>query len=278
MEHVYVQMMHLLAGHPAWALVVIFSAAFLEAVAFIGTFVPGGTVMFMSGALVGAGALSFGWSFACALAGAVAGDGLSYWLGSRFKTTIIQMWPFRTYPKILEKGHTFFVKHGAKSIVFARFIGPLRAVVPVVAGMFGMRPAPFYAINVASALLWAPAHILPGIVFGASVQLAGAVSFRLAIILAVLVGVVWLTLCGTRFLSRHTVKWASRARFRLSAWARNRTGRTSSLVLRLLSFDRAMLAITVTASAVVLVCSAVSFRVFREVLNAAPFLQIDVSV
>ncbi|WP_168787501.1 VTT domain-containing protein [Paraburkholderia aromaticivorans] len=278
MEHAYVQLMNLLAGHPAWTLIVIFSAAFLEAVAFIGTFVPGSTLMFMSGALVGTGALNLGWSLACALVGAVAGDGLSYWLGSRFKTTIVQMWPFRTYPKVLEKGHVFFVRHGAKSIVFARFIGPLRAVVPVVAGMFGMRAVPFYAINVGSALVWAAAHMLPGIVFGASVQLAGAVSFRLVIILGGLVGVVWLTLRVTRFLLRHIMNWASKARFRLLAWAGNRPGRTGSLMLRLLSLDRAMVVITMTASAVVVVCGGVAFRVLRDVISAAPFLQVDVSV
>lgn len=86
MEHAYAHLMHLLSGHPVWALVVIFLAAFLEAVAVIGTFIPGSTAMFLGGALVGTGSLNLGWTLGCALAGAVAGDALSYWLGSRFKT------------------------------------------------------------------------------------------------------------------------------------------------------------------------------------------------
>ncbi|CAN7600221.1 DedA family protein [Caballeronia sp. LjRoot29] len=132
MEHAYVQLLHVLAGHPSWTLAVVFLAAFLESIAVIGTFIPGSTAMFLASALVGTGSLNLGGLFGCAIAGAVGGDGLSYWLGSRYKATIVQLWPFRTHPQVLEAGQKFLAKHGAKSIVFARFIGPLRAIVPVV--------------------------------------------------------------------------------------------------------------------------------------------------
>jgi membrane protein DedA with SNARE-associated domain len=65
MEHAYVQLLHVLAGHPGWTLAVVFLAACLEAIAVIGTFIPGSTAMFLAGALVGTGSLSLGWSFAC---------------------------------------------------------------------------------------------------------------------------------------------------------------------------------------------------------------------
>src|SRR5580704_12364418 len=114
MEHAYIHLLHLLAGHSAWTLTVVFLAAFLESVAVIGTFVPGSTAMFLAGALVGTGSLNLGWLFACALAGAIAGDGISYWLGRRYRGTIVQLWPFRTHPKILEAGHQYFAQHGAR--------------------------------------------------------------------------------------------------------------------------------------------------------------------
>jgi membrane protein DedA with SNARE-associated domain len=123
MEHAYVHLLHLLAGHPAWTLTVVFLAAFLEAIAVIGTFFPGNTAMFLAGAVVGTWSLNLGWVLAWAIAGAVAGDGMSYWLGSRYKDRIVQVWPFRTHPQVLDAGHSFFEKHGAKSVVFARFIG-----------------------------------------------------------------------------------------------------------------------------------------------------------
>jgi undecaprenyl-diphosphatase len=119
---------------------------------------------------------------------------------------------------------------------------------------------------------------LPGIVFGASIQLAGAVSFRLVVILAVLVGLVLVTLWVTRVPLQRAVHWASVARRPLSVWANNREGPAASLMRRLLNFDRAALAITMTASAVALLCAGVFFRVLRDVIGAAPFLQIDVSV
>src|SRR6202795_4068599 len=114
MEHAYVKLLHVLAGHPGWTLAVVFLAPFLEAIAVIGEFIPGVTAMFLAGALVGTGSLSLGWSFACAIAGAVAGDGMSYWVGSRYKARIVQMWPFRTHPQVLDAGNEFFAKHGAK--------------------------------------------------------------------------------------------------------------------------------------------------------------------
>ncbi|MDE2611278.1 MAG: hypothetical protein KGL61_17005, partial [Burkholderiales bacterium] len=57
MEHFYLHFLHGLAGHPHWAEAVVFLASLLESVAFIGTFIPGSTTLFLAGALVGAGAL-----------------------------------------------------------------------------------------------------------------------------------------------------------------------------------------------------------------------------
>ncbi|CAB3772328.1 hypothetical protein LMG29542_06855 [Paraburkholderia humisilvae] len=68
MEHTYFRLLHLLAGHPAGSLMVIFLAAFLEALAVIGTFIPGSTAIFVAGALVGTGALSLEWVLACTIA------------------------------------------------------------------------------------------------------------------------------------------------------------------------------------------------------------------
>src|SRR4051812_44419352 len=132
MEHAYIHLLHQLAGHSAWMLAVVFLAAFLEAIAVIGTFIPGSTAMFLAGTLTGTGSLSLGWVFVWAIVGAIAGDGMSFWLGSRYKERIIQLWPFRRHPELLDAGNRFFHKHGAKSVVLARFIGPLRAIVPVV--------------------------------------------------------------------------------------------------------------------------------------------------
>src|SRR5258708_5991855 len=160
MEHAYIHLLHLLAGHPAWMLTVVFLAAFLEVIAVIGTFIPGSTAMFLAGALAGTGSLSLGWVFLWAIAGAIAGDGMSFWIGGRYKDRIVQFWPFRTHPQILDAGHRFFQKHGAKGVGFARFVAPLRAIVPVVAGLVGLAPLRFSGLHGPSAVVWAPAPVL----------------------------------------------------------------------------------------------------------------------
>jgi membrane protein DedA with SNARE-associated domain len=278
MEHAYIHYLHQLAGHPAWMLAIVFLASFLEAIAVIGTFIPGSTAMFLAGALAGTGALSLGWVFLWAIAGAIAGDGMSFWIGSRYKQRIVQLWPFRTHPQILETGHRFFAKHGAKSVVFARFIGPLRAIVPVVAGMLGMSPLRFYAMNVVSALLWAPAHILPGVVFGASVLLAGAVSFRLVVILALLVGIVWLSFRAMAFLLSHARAWSGAAGRYLGSWACRHPGPFGRLARRLLDPAQPDATSVVVTSLIVLLAGALFFGVSEDVLSGDPLVSVDLSV
>ncbi|MBT2789997.1 bifunctional DedA family/phosphatase PAP2 family protein [Paraburkholderia strydomiana] len=278
MEQAYLHLLHQLAGHPEWMLTVVFFAAFLESVAVIGTFVPGSTAMFLAGALTGTGSLSLGWVLVWAIVGAIAGDGLSFWLGSRYKKRIVKLWPFSRHPEVLEAGYRFFDKHGAKSVVLARFVGPLRAIVPVVAGMLGMSPVRFYAMNVLSALLWAPAHILPGVVFGASVLLAGAVSFRLVVVLALLVGSVWLSYRAAAFLLSHANAWSNAAGRHLGSWACRHPGPLGRVARRMLDPQAPDATSVLLASLVVLVCGALFFGVLHQVITGDPLTHVDESV
>ncbi|WP_144162012.1 bifunctional DedA family/phosphatase PAP2 family protein [Paraburkholderia sp. BCC1885] len=278
MEHAYLHLLHLLGGHAQWTLAVVFLAAFLESVAVIGTFVPGSTAMFLAGALVGTGALNLGWLFACALAGAVAGDGLSYWLGRRHRDKLVQLWPFCTHPQILQAGHQYFASHGARSVVFARFIAPLRAIVPVIAGMLGMSPVRFYAMNVLSALLWAPAHILPGVVFGASLQLAGAVSFRLVAVIAILAAIGWLSFRAMELVVSRAQAWTNASRLELIAWARCHHGRRAAFLLQVLNPERPAMGIVAVISVLVLLFAGLFFGLLKGVANGDPLVQVDLSV
>lgn len=173
------------------ALAFIGVVAFAESLAIIGTVVPAAIVMFAAGALVGHGTLDPVWTFAVAVAGAVAGDGLSYELG-RHQQERVRAWPlFRRYAGHLGKAERLIARHGAMSILIARFTGAVRAFVPLLAGFARMPAGKFYATNAASALLWSPAHILPGVVFGASLHLAEQASGRLALLLLLVAVVVW---------------------------------------------------------------------------------------
>ncbi|SIT37307.1 Phosphoesterase PA-phosphatase related [Paraburkholderia ribeironis] len=278
MEHAYIHLLHQLAGHSAWMLTVVFLASFLEAIAVIGTFIPGSTAMFLAGAVTGTGSLSLGWVLMWAIVGAIAGDGMSFWLGGRYKERIVQLRPFRRHPEVLDAGKGFFRKHGAKSVVLARFIGPLRAIVPVVAGMLGMRPVRFYAMNVLSALLWAPAHILPGVVFGASVLLAGAVSFRLVVIIVLLGCIVWFSFRGAGFLLSHANAWSSAAGRHLGDWACRHPGPLGRVARQMLDPETPDATHILVTSLIVLVAGALFIGVLEDVVSGDPLTAVDVSV
>lgn len=139
-----------------------------ESVAVIGTLVPGSIMMTAIGALAGAGVIPFWPTIIWAILGAIVGDQISYWIGHYFKDRLRKIWPFRTHPTLLRSGEVFFYKYGAMSVFVGRFVGPVRALVPVVAGMLGMRPLIFTIANVTSAIGWAPVYMLPGLLLGAA--------------------------------------------------------------------------------------------------------------
>jgi membrane protein DedA with SNARE-associated domain len=143
-----------------WAAAFLVSAS--EAIVLVGALVPGSPILIAIGAAAGIGHVSLSGVIIAAIGGAVVGDGVSYWVGHRYRDRLLVGWPFARRPGLLRQGTAFFSRWGMLGVATARFLPGLRAVVPVVAGMFGMRPTAFYAANVTSAIVWAPLHILPG--------------------------------------------------------------------------------------------------------------------
>ncbi|MFD2229319.1 bifunctional DedA family/phosphatase PAP2 family protein [Alkalimarinus sediminis] len=160
-----------LQAHQGWVAFAIFIVSFVESLAIAGVIVPGVMLLFMVAAVAGGGALSLEAALICAFAGAVLGDGISFFIGRYFKASIAQVWPVSRYPKLLHNGQTFFEKHGGKSVLIGRFVGPVRPILPLIAGMLDMSPKRFLLFNVVSAIGWAPVYILPGYLVGASVSL-----------------------------------------------------------------------------------------------------------
>ena len=173
--------------YPSLTGLLIFAVAMSESLVIVGVLIPGALMMIGFGALIALGHLDFWTTMAWAIAGAVVGDGLSFWLGYFFHDRLLGFWPFSRLTKQLKRGEQFFHKHGGKSIAFGRFVGPVRAIIPTVAGMLGMSPLRFTVVNVISAIAWAPAYLLPGIVFGASLELASAVAFRVVALIMILI-------------------------------------------------------------------------------------------
>ena len=162
MDYLASQILELIKAHPEWAAVVIGLVAFGESFVFFSLLFPGTAILIASGALVEAGILD---PLAPALAGilgAVLGDAISFWLGQKFGPFLSNVRPFRRHPERLENGFSFFERYGTRSVFIGRFFGPLRAVIPLAAGMLHMPPSRFYVANVLSAIIWAPALIFSG--------------------------------------------------------------------------------------------------------------------
>ena len=152
--------------HPLLAYATVFVAALLEAVPVIGSFVPGSSVIIGLSAFVAAGELNLAGVLASAIAGAVIGDGTAFLLGYIYQRRLLQSWPLKSYPTIIARSEAFFQDRGALAVLFARFVPPVRAFVPVTAGALGMPPLRFYPINIVAIALWACAHVLPGALAG----------------------------------------------------------------------------------------------------------------
>ncbi|WP_127475713.1 VTT domain-containing protein [Sulfurivermis fontis] len=187
-----------LRAHPAWAGVAVLLIACGESLAVVGLFLPGAVLMFGIGALIGAGVLELWPTLAWAAAGAIAGDGISFWLGRHYHQRIRVMWPLRRHPELMAGAVDFFHRHGGKSVLLGRFVGPLRPVIPLVAGMLEMPVRRFAVVNMISGVLWAPVYVLPGMVFAASLGLAAEVATRLALLLGTLLMLLLLALWLTR--------------------------------------------------------------------------------
>jgi len=94
-------------------------------------------------------------SVAAAALGAAAGDWLSYWFGITFKEPIAHVWPLSKHPDLLPRGHAFMERWGVLGIFIGRFFGPLRASVPLIAGILEMSYWYFQLANITSAFVWA---------------------------------------------------------------------------------------------------------------------------
>jgi len=145
-----------------WAPFVAAGLAFGESLVFLSLLFPATVILVAMGALIGASGVSFLPIVIGAGLGAALGDWVSYWLGLKFETTIARMWPLSQHPDLIPRGHAFVEKYGFYAVFFGRFFGPLRASVPLAAGILEMPWWPFQIANFASAFIWAAMLLILG--------------------------------------------------------------------------------------------------------------------
>lgn len=157
-----------LSANPGWLSLALFSTAFIESLAIAGIAVPGVALLFAIAAIAAQIGMPMMATLVWAWLGAVAGDTTSFAIGRFCQGRLNAVWPLSRYPGLISKGERFFHRHGGKSVVIGRFIGPVRPVIPLVAGALMMPWQRFLAFNVGSAIGWAPVYVLPGFLVGSA--------------------------------------------------------------------------------------------------------------
>ena len=149
-------------AHRAWAPLVTGVIAFCESLAVLSLLVPATFILLAIGALIGSSDLPLWPMVIGAGIGAGLGDWVSYEVGRYFKEDVKRIWPMSRHPEMTVKAEGFIRRWGSGAVAIGRFIGPARAVVPLVAGSFGVNRLPFQIANWLSAFVWAFVMLAPG--------------------------------------------------------------------------------------------------------------------
>lgn len=192
-EHYLSLLNQYLQTHPYMDELITFIIALAESLPIIGTLIPGSVTMSVIGILIGRGLLPFGITLIWATLGAITGDTLGFWIGKFYNERLRYIWPFKKYPKWLTLGEKFFTQHGGKSILIGRFVGPARSSVPLIAGLLKMGWGRFFIAAVPSAILWALAYLLPGILIGAiSLELPKGTTTKFIVVGLTIIILLWI--------------------------------------------------------------------------------------
>ena len=162
-ETIKLSLMAFLKGHQIIAPLIVGLLAFGESLAIISILIPATAILLGIGYLIAEGGLPFLPIWFGAAVGAYLGDSLSYTLGFYFKKKVFRLWPLYRFPQMIFKGRRFFRRYGLISVFIGRFFGPVRAVIPLIAGVFQMPWKIFQLSNLISALIWSFMLLAPGI-------------------------------------------------------------------------------------------------------------------
>ncbi len=165
--HVDVHLKDFVVNYGAWVYVLLFLIIFTETGVVVMPFLPGDSLLFIVGALCGAGLMNLPLSMLLLTVAAILGDQVNYSVGRYFGPRVWQWEQSRFFNKAaFEQAHEFYEKYGGITIILARFMPFVRTFAPFVAGVSAMSRGKFIFYNVVGALLWVIGLTLAGYLFG----------------------------------------------------------------------------------------------------------------
>ena len=196
-----------LAGHPQWLGLALLIVACMECLAVVGLIIPGTVLVFAIAVLAGSGVLSLGETLLLGFIGGLIGDLLSYALGRRYHQGIRSLRGLRDHPEWLMQAEHYFQRYGVASLLVGRFIGPLRPMLPMTAGMLDMPLGRFLLVSLCAAAGWSMAYLLPGWSAGAAIRLPLEEGFWSEA--GIVVGALLTLIAATAFGSLRGLRWVS---------------------------------------------------------------------
>ena len=157
----------LLAQYGTWIYALLFIIVFCETGLVVTPFLPGDSLLFVSGALWAAAGMEAHWLAVTLVSAALLGDNVNYWVGRYFGPRVFRWENSPIFnKKALDYTREFYKRHGGKTIIIARFVPLVRTFAPFVAGI-GHMPYPRYiAFSIFGALLWVLSLVYLGYFFG----------------------------------------------------------------------------------------------------------------
>jgi len=165
--HLDAHLLALVQEYGVWVYAILFVIIFAETGLVVLPFLPGDSLLFVTGALCGMGSLELQILMPLLMVAAFSGDNTNYWIGRLLGLRLLNH-ANQTLIKHehLEKTHLFFDKHGGKTILFARFLPILRTFAPFVAGIGTMQYRSFVMFSVMGSVAWIGSLTIAGYFFG----------------------------------------------------------------------------------------------------------------
>jgi membrane-associated protein len=165
--HVDVHLANFVAAYGTWVYALLFLIIFVETGVVVMPFLPGDSLLFVVGALCGAGLMSLPLSIGLLVAAAILGNQSNYAIGRHFGPRVFQWESSRFFNKeAFNQAHAFYEQYGGVTIVLARFMPFLRTFAPFVAGVAQMTRRKFTFYDVTGGALWVCSVTIAGYLFG----------------------------------------------------------------------------------------------------------------
>jgi membrane-associated protein len=180
-----------------WTYLILFIIIFCETGFVITPFLPGDSLLFVSGALAASGILNLELLIAVYILGAVIGDTVNYWLGNYLGLKVfVEKFPGLVKKEYIDRTHCFYDRWGGATIFVARFVPFVRTFAPFLAGVGSMKYRRFLFYNVLGAVAWTLLLVLGGYYLGALSVVKENMSLMLLGVFILTAGAILLIIAG----------------------------------------------------------------------------------